>query len=126
MANQFLRRFVANVSPFVLPVVLELLGVDEVGVLQRVVVVFPLLLRSWLNFEKFFLGKFSRVRQQVLVDGAELVDPEGCVGDPARAGFFATSGIAQRKAPDDPLEHVVAELDLTKVGGAFRIEQVAL
>ncbi len=97
----------------------EFAGGDEVGVVERVVVYV-----GGFYFEEFLAGEEAGVGEEGFIDGTELVDAEGGVGDTTGAGIAATSAGAERKALDDALEDVVADFDFAQNGRALGVEEV--
>ena len=103
------------VHPLVLGVLVEVAGRDEPGVLQVVRVVLRL-----LDLVKVLLREEPAIREQRLINRAELVDPKLRVGDASPTTPAPARGSAQRHQPDDRLQHPVPQLDFVEQRrGAF-------
>ena len=92
----------------------------EPGVLQLVV-----LLPLAAHLVELLLGEEAGVREEPLVNGSELVDPELRVADaaaPPLASPLLRPG--EREALEDLLEDVVAEADPAERRGPLRVEEV--
>src|SRR5690606_9886678 len=71
-----------------------------------------------------FPGKKTPVGQQRFVDGAELIDREQLVADPAAP--LATLGTGERHLADDGLPDVVGKAQLVEQWRGSRIEQATI
>ncbi len=111
---------VGDVDAFLGVELFEVGGGDEVGVDGGVVV-----LVAGFDFVEVLLGEEAGVAEEAFVNGAELVDAEGGVGDAAFAGVAAGAVFAEGEAADDLLEDLVAEADFFEEGRAGGVEEVA-
>ncbi len=101
----------------VLPVLLQLGGVDEVSHLKIVILG---LFRAHLV--EIFPGEEPRVGEQPLIDRPELAYPQPGIGD-APPGL-SLAGAGEGEKPDHLLKHPVGELYPVQQGGVGGVEEV--
>ena len=106
---------------FFLAVLVQLAQWHEPGVLELVRV-----LAGWLHFVQILLREEATVREQRLVDGAELIDAELGVGDAPATARPALRRTGEGHQADDLLQDLVAELHAVQKRGCVLPEQGAI